>query len=363
MFLIERLEVDGLRGLKGEVELGPGLNLIMGPNNSGKTTLLEAILSSLLLSLEDFGEAMDFFIVLEAARGSLRHSLSSVVPKNTALVCSTIRIGDRVNEECVRTSKNEETLTLPSPEVPVLTGRVLVSIENVKRDRKVDIILERNGMLLNFKGGTSSVPLVNKRVSVIPSGVLPYNHMERLLGRIKVHDPDRLKALAIKLGEREYGLDLATDEWGDPLVFVKYGNALIPFYSIGRGFQRAFQILMSGTLYDIFMVDEIESAMHPELLAQVVESLVNLAKDKQIILTTQSLEAALMLASSFLGLKPTTDREAILHKIEEQGDLEGFNLVITDVRDGKLLSATLRGKVALRHLAGSEDTRLSYKLL
>ena len=47
MFLVEKLKVSGFRGLEGEVSFGPGLNLIMGPNNSGKTTLLEAIMFSL----------------------------------------------------------------------------------------------------------------------------------------------------------------------------------------------------------------------------------------------------------------------------------------------------------------------------
>ena len=354
-FLIRKVEINGLRGLKGEVEFNRGLNLIIGQNNSGKTTILEAILSSLLLSLEDLAHIMDNFMVLEAARGNLKCSLAFIVPNGSGHVCSIVETNDSTSKECIEISKRKKGLTLPILKVPMTSIRAVVSIENKERKKRVDISPKETSLRVHLEENSSDKPLINAKVGVVPSGILPYNRTECMLEYLRDHNPNSL--VTIKLGRKEYGLKLGTDEFGDPLAFVKHGNELIPFYSVGKGLQRAFQILMSGMLYDILMIDVIENAMHPELLAQVVENLVNLAKDKQIILTTQSLEAAFMLASSFLGLKPTTDREAILHKIEEQGDLEGFNLVITDVRDGKLLSATLRGKIALRRIAGSEDVR------
>lgn len=44
---IERLDVHGFRGLAGEFEFSPGLNLVVGDNEAGKSTLHEALIRSL----------------------------------------------------------------------------------------------------------------------------------------------------------------------------------------------------------------------------------------------------------------------------------------------------------------------------
>ena len=61
--LIRSLKVTGYRGVAGPVELtlGPGLNVLHGPNESGKSTLLEALRNALLVkarSSSEFHRAM-----------------------------------------------------------------------------------------------------------------------------------------------------------------------------------------------------------------------------------------------------------------------------------------------------------------
>ena len=134
------------------------------------------------------------------------------------------------------------------------------------------------------------------------------------------------------------------------------------------------QYLLQLSLADIMLVDEIESAMHPELLEVIAAKTAEAARrGKQFIITTQSLEAARMLAAALV----TQDRAAwrspsrLLEEVRRvcadpsgEEELEKLLALIVLDRDGdSLKSMRLTGCEALSHIAGTRDVRLSYTLL
>ncbi|MEB3851112.1 MAG: hypothetical protein LRS49_00830, partial [Desulfurococcales archaeon] len=53
--------------------------MVLGPNTSGKTTLIEALAFTLIPNLTDIREGLYKLMVLAASRGSQRHALATLV--------------------------------------------------------------------------------------------------------------------------------------------------------------------------------------------------------------------------------------------------------------------------------------------
>ncbi|UXD22594.1 hypothetical protein IPA_06550 [Ignicoccus pacificus DSM 13166] len=357
-FTVLEAEFRNFRGLQGTVRFGKGLNLILGPNSAGKTTLLEAVAFSLIPHLSEVAEFADFLMMMEASRGSVRHSFSSMISGEDAEACLKMNTLSDAKKICINLTKKEYLISIPG-EYEGVMKRVEVIVES-SNGNSIQFIFDKRGYGFRVKHSKRGL---SGGIAVIPSGVLPYNRTEARIGTLKRKNPDILQKFIISIGDKKYSIDLATDEWDEALVMVVEKDKLYPFYSIGKGLQRAFQIMIFGALYDLLLIDEIESSMHPELLAHISLYITELAKERQIIVTTQSLEASMFLASAALGLKPTTDREHILEKLEETAEEPLFNLIIIDTYDGRMKSATLSGKSAIRKLVGMDDVRLSYKFL
>ena len=93
-----------LEGFRGSIGLGPGLNIVLGPNNSGKTALLEAILAASAVTLVDPAEGLQRILLVSASKGSIPHALAGLTPEGSARPC--IRLGGR--EVCVRVLYREK---------------------------------------------------------------------------------------------------------------------------------------------------------------------------------------------------------------------------------------------------------------
>ncbi|MEB3851075.1 MAG: AAA family ATPase, partial [Desulfurococcales archaeon] len=251
-------------------------------------------------------------------------------------------------------------------------GAVDIDIGPSARDCKLMITLMRGQMGLQLRGGecVDESPLL--RIGVLTSGILPFNQFDSLIGYFKRVKPEIVDNLVISIDTERFRVDLGTDPWNELVALIRgIGNAEpLIFYSIGRGLQRAFQIALYLEISNILLVDEVESAMHPELLKTVASMIAKAASSRQVVVTTHSLEAASMLASAIVDPgRATGDREALADMLEEAcggsgGALsERIGLVILNREGSTVRSATLRGCDALWHIAGAEDPRLSYRLL
>ncbi len=370
---VSKVNFGLFRGLQGSVRLTEGLNIILGRNNSGKTTLLEAIAAVFLANLSDVREDISKFLVQMASRGSERHALWSIVPEGIDMVRPCVVLErSYVQESNIYCTKIKNIIRYESAGIRI-EPVVEVHLESEARECSIRFNLSKRGLSISAKGNCTKTTQLKegmKSLGVITSGVLPYNLLDSLIGLLKRESPGEIENMFIRLGEEIYSIDLAADPWNEMVaitsVRINDERKAIPFYAIGRGLQRVFQMLTLAGLSDILLIDEIESAMHPNLLRELALRLAELSQDGiQIITTTQSLEAAVMLASATLDKKVVSTQDELLEKVEDacQKAKPRIGLIILETIDNKVKSLLYRGCDAIKHIATTIDPRLSYVLL
>ncbi len=333
---------------------------MVGPNASGKTTLLEAALTASVLSLDDMQAAMSLLLLPHAARGSEPHSLASIAADDAATVCVETSRG-AVYCTTIRKSVGVESVGLE------LVGVVDISFEPQGRQCRVNIRLTPRGVRLGLEGSECMKHVEGEpRVAMLTAGIIPQGIFDTLLGTLKRRRPSSLEKLTITIGESRYKIDIAADEWHRLAAYIVEDGRAFSFYSAGRGLQRAFQMFTLLELYDTVLIDEIENSMHPELLDEVAKRLAAYASQRQIVATTQSLEAARILAARLTGLR--NGRLHDVYPVECSGDVEEraeklLNLLILRRIGRTIHTVRLRGCSALSHILGTDDVRLSYTLI
>ncbi|BES81068.1 hypothetical protein PABY_06350 [Pyrodictium abyssi] len=352
------------------MELGAALNIVVGPNNAGKTSLLEAAATSLVLNYADVKLANYYLMVMYAARGSEKHSIASLVPPGAASARACVSLGgEEVCTEITRESRQESRGAQ-------LVTVVEVELRATRRECSLTYTLEPAGIGVRADGRDCFSQELG--VGVLTPGIIPYDFFDMVIGRLK-REQESLEALTLEIAGRRFKVDLASDDWDQMAAYVvedagQERPRKVIFYSVGRGLQRGLQYLLLLSLADIILVDEIESAMHPELLEAIAARTAEAARrGKQFVITTQSLEAARMLAAALV----TRDRAAwrsparLLEESrractepDSEDELERLLALVVLDRDGdSLRSMRLAGCEALSHIAGSRDVRLSYTLL
>ena len=369
---ITSIEFGRLRSFSGEVRLSEGINLILGPNSAGKTALIESAFIALLTNFLNMRQSHSYLFIIASARGSPRHGFDSLVgDEGIAKPCVTVAEYGGLSGSKRACSEIRKVTTFESLGASLLRNIVDITISAEIRDCVLSIKMTGSRISTMTGGWDCEKELL--RVGVVPTGILPYNMFDTLIGHYQRNAPEKIKNLVIRLSGYEYTLDLGVDSWNEAVVLVNEvrGGRQKPliFYSIGRGLQRALQILFLLETTDVLFIDEVESAMHPDLMRVVAERIASKGRKKQVILTSQSLEAALMLASAIIDPHNVTGNRTRFFELLEEVDknekrLEAFNLILLDrYQDGRVKSITLRGYEAMRYLAGSEDARLSYQLL
>ena len=80
----------------------------MGPNTSGKTSLLEAAATSLILNYTDIKFTNYYLAVMHAARGSEKHSMALLVPSGDVSARTCILLGgEKACTEITKESRQE----------------------------------------------------------------------------------------------------------------------------------------------------------------------------------------------------------------------------------------------------------------
>ena len=367
---VEAVSLHGYRGLEGVVELGSGLNIVVGPNASGKTSLIEAALVSLAVNYTDIRLTNYYILIMNAARGSEKHALAAMAPLEGTPVRACVRVsGESACAVIAKSSRHESRL---HQIVPVIE----VSVKAERRECSLKYVLKPTSLGFMVNGGSCFTNEMS--VGFLTPGVMPYNFFDRLAARLK-REHGGLGALSIQLGGKRFRVDLASDDWDELAAYVVEESGagkpeMVIFYSAGRGIQRSLQYLLQLQTSSIILVDEIESAMHPELLEAVaVKTVEAVERGKQVVVTTQSLEAARMLAAALASADPRAWRapskllehvsRACSDPATEERLEELLSLIVLDRRGARIESLRLTGCSALSHIAGSRDVRLSYTLI
>lgn len=308
------------------------LNLFVGENNSGKTTLLEAVY--LLAQLND----LNAFLNLERFRGKFFRDFNALwVDKN---FISDIDIAGHFNglETQVRISK-EETQENIDRTAYISTIRIDANAGNDELSSHVHLYLNREPELYYQKAqklcrSAFSSPyryndsilreahacaVKNKRIDEITDFIR--DHIDSTIEKIELLDIH---------GENRF------------FVTSKTHDSSIDLTKYGEGLQRIFEIalLLSYCSDGILCIDEVDSAIHKGLLVQFAEFVQKLASkyNVQLFLSTHSKECVDAFSKTQHGdmmafaLQTTQDDAVDFRYIEGEKLNELINIIDLDIR-------------------------------
>ena len=353
---INSIEINQFRGIRQlTISNFSKINLIVGDNNSGKTTFLEAVqllfaksqLSSVkniikqrtvlnvsessfytsfikMLNVNQESELLDFDIYAVSNNGPIRFEMRGrerTISGEEALQMSTMSLGQKAHY------KKESTVV---PETAKLFSGSIIS-QNGKKPIEKDIHFTS---LDNVSVG----PVIKREVQYIPS----FGHLRYDLLKNFVDNPE-YKKLAISI----------LKQFDDSIVDICYTKAddgcflesiitadgiNMPFSVYGDGVKKILYIL--NKLFDatdsILLIDEIETGLHKKYYDRLFPVVFELAKklNVQLFIATHSMEAIDAILSYGNYENDSNDTEPIrvitLKKVYSNDD-KGSNVVARNV--------------------------------
>ena len=266
------------------VSIGERFTVIVGPNSSGKSTLLLAILASTSFTkeLDEFEVEIDY--VNEAMFGGL--------------------------VEIVQIGRNRHRVTVGPKGVQVNVGfdlwpsvakhldtRLLkLNSEVASRTSYVDTKAPRLG---NDGMGLASVIgwyLKTGRIDAVEDVTESLQKLVPLVRRIWVDNAkfERTETEIVSVGGTEYPITRSKSYWGDLLMFDTVGKSGIPATEMSEGtiLATALLTLLHGeNPPNLLLMDDIDKDLHPRAIASLVEILKGIMEQRpelQIIATTHS---------------------------------------------------------------------------
>ena len=353
---INSIEINQFRGIRQlTISNFSKINLIVGDNNSGKTTFLEAVqllfaksqLSSVkniikqrtvlnvsessfytsfikMFNVNQESELLDFDIYAVSNNGPIRFEMRGrerTISGEEALQMSTMSLGQKAHY------KKESTVV---PETAKLFSGSIIS-QNGKKPIEKDIHFTS---LDNVSVG----PVIKREVQYIPS----FGHLRYDLLKNFVDNPE-YKKLAISI----------LKQFDDSIVDICYTKAddgcflesiitadgiNMPFSVYGDGVKKILYIL--NKLFDatdsILLIDEIETGLHKKYYDRLFPVVFELAKklNVQLFIATHSMEAIDAILSYGNYENDSNDTEPIrvipLKKVYSTDD-KGSNVVARNV--------------------------------
>jgi hypothetical protein len=318
--MLEKLRVDAYRSLQ-EVRLEQlgRMNLIVGSNNAGKTSVLEAIgLAARPLDPSQWVQTASN----RDATGPLVDGLWSLFPKSSVLTLDgtdetsktiSIRAHFGGTERHLRAHAlafvEQWTDVDRAGGAPQNDAVVRIYAEVNEAKKKISHELEFWSSPRRATVGTGVVPIRVFTITPVThrSTALLITHLSQAIDEgaktksvelLKMFDPG-VTDVSIS---RPFGRDairIAHDKRG-----------VVDLSSFGDGMRRAFamSVALSRARGGILLIDEIESAIHARALDSVLPWLVRAAQeaDVQIIATTHSLEAIDSVLGAFTSAAPET---------------------------------------------------------
>lgn len=331
--------VESFRNLR-EVELSnlEQVNLIVGGNNSGKTSVLEAIAIALSpVDIVDWSitarsrEVRSFFAGANDAALSSLDAIKWMFPHDNV---NGLERPDRIALH-MRGGWIVDKLVAHCTLIKGIPPEDLFHDANRRgrRSREGSFDLEETGMHLEITAGLnrslktdlepsffdSDKNVLYSDISLWPSvGITqrrralprlrkvllgPYSHRNqplllRSVSRLtEMGLKDRLINLLMSIDPDLLDIDIITSEpFGKPTLLVNRKNAgLLPISVLGDGFRRALSIALAmvEARAGVLLIDEIETAFHVSVLDRVFPWMKEVARDLdvQVFATTHSLEA------------------------------------------------------------------------
>lgn len=339
---IDRIEIENLRGIRrGVVEGLSPLSILVGPNNSGKSTVLEAVFCAGRCT-----DADEVYELLLRRGGPSLHALRHVFYGGVVDVPVTISVFRSGQEVC------RVDLTLPNPLNPEsIRGAVKEGLKEPIDEAMIEYSFGEGS-----RTGESTICIDSKgRLgSTVVSGVFeppwPCSFVDveavRAEGALEdaysLLESNRGVGLVIKALKR--AMPTLTDlrilkADKDFILHTIHGDDKpVPAYLAGDGFKRFLEIashIVSKDTTGVILLEEPESFQHPRYLGELAVLLKEAAsRGTQVILSTHSLELIQLLLAETpeypSNVFPTVHRfrlhEGVLHAVALSAETARFNM-------------------------------------
>lgn len=290
--MLTRVKIENFRGIReGETELAP-LTILLGPNNSGKTAILEA----LFLAPNPFRNVpyYDIDLALRVVH-SLHETLHSIgyafLLYNYISNQAKLEFNFNGNTYLLKFVKSEN-LILTSVEIKTIDGKQKsfnkigeISAFESNISRRITELLMENTLLLNPRLIDAGYRYLNNNwASIVNLGIC------------------RKVAKESSEFSHESYIDITIEPFlGGRLALYAYleDGRRIRLGDLGEGIQS---YIISRILYElekprILLWDDIESHFNPRILSSIAEWFYDLLEDgRQVVLTTHSIEATKIIA-------------------------------------------------------------------
>lgn len=280
--MLKSVQIKNFRSLRNiRIEPLKRVNLIAGQNDTGKTTLLEAL--RLLLNPNGPGNCGNLPNEFRGGSGS----------------------GDSNENFWKWLIYNKDSKTASEIRATLDTGGkfgIMLRLDEPsdieRRNLSIDKVAGNLGVIRCFQlgqrpAGFPRAEIFSSRPGNPTQDAIDYNRVILKRGKRKVED------LLRKIDSRVESIEpLQAAQNQGPLIYVDVGlKEMIPVTHMGQGFNRLLDIyseLIAGEV-NVLLIDEIENGLHHSVMAMVWEGLFNAVKelDIQIFATTHSWECIL----------------------------------------------------------------------
>ena len=297
--MISSIKIEAFRGVKeGQLDGLGSINILVGPNNSGKSTCLEAV-----ALVGAAGDAKNVVGLLRHRGGPPHDALAHVINGFASSATLAVSLFDGISYECRLSLGGVRDLSL------IEHARAEGLKESMKQvgvnlTRKREQTQQRLSACtyVDYEGRVATTTLLDG------SRFLPFGFQlvdvqaVRELGTLEdaytsIERVGRVKSVVQALGRSMKGLtDLRILKSGEDFILhaIFEGQPPVPVYLTGDGSKRLVELASAILGVDpdgVVLLEEPECFQHPRYLRELASLLIESAKaNRQIILSTHSIE-------------------------------------------------------------------------
>ena len=293
--MITHLKIEGLRGIRtGQLDDLTPITILVGPNSSGKSTVLDALL---LAAQPSLSSAIRSVLarrrhVPNASRwltwgGGVEHNQAALEVSSRWRDNDYSRKRDLLLQTLVPTGGYafacEERFWKNAEERE--TYRCAVEIDTSNQVSE-DILRRGEDPFVRQQALSDEILLIDSLVHRLEPLSDLYSRVARLGKR------EDLTRFLRQAGSKLSGFQILT-EAGEPELYAEFDGHVVPVSVLGEGFQELVWLMLKLTLHPqcVALIEEPESHLHPAALRSVAEALLVAARsNSQVILTTHSIE-------------------------------------------------------------------------
>ncbi len=316
--MLKSIGIRDFRGIKeGKLEGFQRLNIIVGPNNSGKSTILDAImLGANPEPSRAFGDLLRRRPVLEVGNWLVRRSTVNGEPKLAHL---TVQVGGRSR-----------------------VTRIVRGVQSLMSDGS-PLELEFWHQAAPSDDASQKMSKIGPNDLLTPLGIPSIKLIEPIL------DSDNAKLATLFSNTSEFGMQKLVKELiqaaipelediqvlaqkNQPVLYLFFKQVVHPIRLAGEGIVLLTKLAceLATTAGGLVLLEEPETHLHPAGMAQAAKALFEATKrDIQIVLTTHNLDLIDCLLSEF-----------------QSSHIDDINVYRVQIENGELKSSRLTGSQA-----------------